>query len=48
MTILVRGSNGLMLAEAERSLHDGMCVVRSLIKTKFLLPGGSAPEIHVS
>ena len=37
-----------MLEEAERSLHDALCVVRCLVKERFLIPGGSAPEVEVS
>ncbi len=47
MSILVRGSNKLVLEEAERSLHDALCVVRSLVKKRFLMCGGGAPEIEV-
>merc|ERR1712070_1153806 len=32
----------------ERSLHDALCVVRSLVKKKALIPGGGAPEMEVS
>jgi T-complex protein 1 subunit delta len=35
VSVLVRGSNKLLLDEAERSLHDALCVVRSLIKKKY-------------
>eukprot|EP00922_Rhytidocystis_sp_ex-Travisia-forbesii_P060592 GHVS01089831.1.p1 GENE.GHVS01089831.1~~GHVS01089831.1.p1 ORF type:complete len:543 (-),score=76.31 GHVS01089831.1:196-1824(-) len=48
VTVLLRASNGLMLDEAERSLHDALCVVRSLVKNRALLPGGGAPEIELS
>ena len=48
MSILVRGSNKLVLAEAERSLHDALCVVRSLVKKRFLICGGGASEIEIS
>ncbi|KDO26795.1 T-complex protein 1 subunit delta [Saprolegnia parasitica CBS 223.65] len=48
MSILVRGSNKLVLEEAERSLHDALCVVRSLVKKRFLICGGGAPEIEVA
>jgi T-complex protein 1 subunit delta len=48
VSILVRGSNKLLLDEAERSLHDALCVVRSLIKKKFLIAGGAAPEIELA
>jgi T-complex protein 1 subunit delta len=48
VSVLVRGSNKLLLDEAERSLHDALCVVRSLIKKKFLIAGGAAPEIELA
>jgi T-complex protein 1 subunit delta len=44
MTVLLRGSNELVLAEAARSLHDAQCVVRSLVKEGALIAGGGAPE----
>ncbi|EFJ35479.1 hypothetical protein SELMODRAFT_80665 [Selaginella moellendorffii] len=47
-TILVRGSNQLVLDEAERSLHDALCVVRCLVNKRFLIAGGGAPEIEAS
>eukprot|EP00474_Spongospora_subterranea_P008734 CRZ09192.1 hypothetical protein [Spongospora subterranea] len=48
VSILVRGSNRLMLEEAERSVHDALCVIRCLIKQKYMIAGGGAPEIEVS
>jgi len=48
VSVLVRGSNKLILDEAERSLHDSLCVIRSLVKKRYLLVGGGAPEIEVS
>ncbi|KAL6067604.1 T-complex protein 1 subunit delta [Balamuthia mandrillaris] len=48
VTVVVRGSNQLVIDEAERSLHDALCVIRSLVKQKFLIAGGGAPEIEVS
>lgn len=48
LSILVRGSNMLVLHEAERSLHDALCVVRSLIKNRSIIPGGGAPEIEIA
>lgn len=32
VSVLLRGSNKLVLAEAERSLHDALCVIRSIVK----------------
>ncbi|CAI5979199.1 unnamed protein product [Closterium sp. NIES-64] len=48
MSVVVRGSNSLVLEEAERSLHDALCVVRCLVNKRFLIAGGGAPEIEVS
>ena len=47
-SILLRGSNQLVLDEAERSIHDALCVIRSLVKKKALVPGGGAPEMEMS
>ncbi|MQM20339.1 hypothetical protein Taro_053359 [Colocasia esculenta] len=47
-TVVVRGSNQLVIDEAERSLHDALCVVRCLVNKKFLIAGGGAPEIELS
>lgn len=48
MSILIRGSNKLVLEEADRSLHDALCVVRSLVKKRFLIAGGKAAETEVN
>lgn len=48
VSILVRGSNQLVLEEAERSLHDALCVVRALVKKRSLVPGGACCEMEVS
>lgn len=48
VTVVVRGSTAPIVDEAERSFHDALCVVRSLVKEKFLIVGGSAPEIEVA
>eukprot|EP01053_Blabericola_migrator_P012293 Blabericola_migrator_1__12292@NODE_768_length_6592_cov_139_084138_g546_i0_p3_GENE_NODE_768_length_6592_cov_139_084138_g546_i0NODE_768_length_6592_cov_139_084138_g546_i0_p3_ORF_typecomplete_len540_score122_75Cpn60_TCP1/PF00118_24/1e157Ribosomal_S19e/PF01090_19/0_11CoA_binding_2/PF13380_6/1_2e02CoA_binding_2/PF13380_6/3_7CoA_binding_2/PF13380_6/5_1e03_NODE_768_length_6592_cov_139_084138_g546_i049166535 len=48
VTVLLRASNQLTLDEAERSFRDAICVVRSLIRVRALLPGGGAPETEVS
>jgi len=46
--VLIRGSNKLMLEEAERSIHDALCVIRCLVKKRGLIAGGGAPEIELS
>jgi T-complex protein 1 subunit delta len=48
VSILVRGSNQLVLDEADRSIHDALCVVRSLVKTRGMIPGGGAPEVEIA
>jgi T-complex protein 1 subunit delta len=48
VSIVARGANPLILDEAERSLHDAMCVIRCLVKKRALLAGGGAPEMAVS
>ncbi|CAN0263374.1 unnamed protein product, partial [Discosporangium mesarthrocarpum] len=47
-TILLRGSNRMVLDEADRSVHDALCVVRSLVKKRFLIAGGGAAETEVA
>ncbi|KAL6768297.1 CCT4 [Auxenochlorella protothecoides x Auxenochlorella symbiontica] len=47
-TVLLRGSNSLVLEEAERSLHDALCVVRCLVQKRFLIAGGGSPEIELA
>lgn len=48
VSMLVRGTNKLIVDEAERSLHDALCVVRSLVKKKAIVPGGAAVEMEVA
>jgi len=48
VSVLIRGSNVLILDEAERSLHDALCVMRSLVKEKHIIVGGGAPEIEIA
>ncbi|XP_059168665.1 T-complex protein 1 subunit delta-like isoform X2 [Physella acuta] len=48
VTVLIRGSNKLVLEEADRSLHDALCVIRCLVKKRALIAGGGAPEIELS
>mmetsp|Transcript_1700 Transcript_1700/g.1154 ORF Transcript_1700/g.1154 Transcript_1700/m.1154 type:complete len:208 (+) Transcript_1700:839-1462(+) len=48
VSILLHASNQLVLDEAERSLHDALCVVRALVKKPLLVPGGAAVEMEVA
>merc|ERR1719446_1579270 len=48
VSLLCKASNKLVLDESERSLHDALCVLRCLVKKRFLTPGGGAPEMQLS
>lgn len=37
-----------MLDEVDRSLHDALCVVRALVKKRYMIVGGGAPEMELS
>ena len=46
-TILIRGSSQLILDEADRSIHDALCVLRCIVKNRGIIPGGGAIEIEL-
>lgn len=48
VSVLLRGSNKLVLHEADRSLHDALCVIRCLVKKKATIAGGGAPETELA
>jgi len=48
VSVLLRGSNQLVLEEADRSFHDALCVVRALVKKRSMVPGGACVEMEVS
>jgi len=48
VTILIRGGSERLTAEAERSLHDALCVIRDIIQEPRVVAGGSAPELEMS
>jgi thermosome len=48
VTILIRGGTDRITAEAGRSLHDALCVIRDIMEEPRVLAGGSAPEIEMS
>ncbi|KAJ2000323.1 T-complex protein 1 subunit delta [Coemansia thaxteri] len=47
-SIIMRGANQYVLDEADRSIHDALCVIRCLVKKRALVVGGGAPEIEIS
>jgi thermosome len=48
VTILVRGGTERLNNEAERSIHDALCVIRDLVQEPRIVAGGSAPELEMS
>lgn len=47
-TVFIRGSNNLVVAEADRSLHDALCVIRSIVKKRAIISGGASAETEIS
>lgn len=48
VSVLIRGSNPLVIDEAERSFHDALCVIRSLVKSRGLITGGGSAEVEIA
>ena len=48
VTLLIRGGTQRMTAEAERSIHDALSVVKDLIEEPKIVAGGSAPEMEMA
>jgi thermosome len=48
VSILIRGGTERIVDEAERSLHDALCVVRDVVEEPRIVAGGGAPEIEVA
>ncbi len=48
VTLLIRGGTELVVAEAERSIHDAICVVRNVITDNKVVYGGGAPETAIA
>jgi archaeal chaperonin len=48
VTILIRGGTERLNSEAERSIHDALCVIRDLIQEPKIVAGGGAPELEMA
>ena len=48
VTVLVRGASDMVLDEIERSLKDALNVLRNVMKSPYITPGGGAVEIEVA
>jgi thermosome len=48
VNLLIRGGTEKDVDEAERSIHDAICVVRDVVETPYVVAGGGAPEAEIS
>ena len=48
VTIMIRGGSEHVVDEAERSLHDALCVVRNAVEDGKVVAGGGAPEAELA
>jgi thermosome len=48
VAILIRGGTERIVNEADRSIHDALCVVRDVVQEPKILAGGGAPELEIA
>ena len=48
VAILIRGADKRFIDEAERSIHDALCVVRDVVQEPKIVAGGGAPEMEIA
>ncbi|MCW4050370.1 MAG: thermosome subunit beta [Candidatus Bathyarchaeota archaeon] len=48
VSILIRGGTERVVDEADRSIHDALCVVKDVVEEPKIVAGGGAPEIEVA
>jgi thermosome len=48
IAILIRGGTDRLIDEAERSLHDALCVVRNVIEEPKIVAGGGSSEVEIA
>jgi len=48
VSILIRGGTELIVEEAERAIHDALCVLKDTIEEPYVVGGGGAPELEVA
>lgn len=46
--IFIRGGGKHFIDEAERALHDALCVVRDVVQDSRVVAGGGAPEVELA
>lgn len=47
-TIILRGANEYMLDEMDRSIHDSLCVVKRILESNTIVPGGGNIEVALN
>ncbi len=48
VAVLIRGGTERIVAEAERSIHDALCVGRDVVREPKVVAGGGSPELEVA
>lgn len=48
VVILIRGGTEMMVDEADRAIHDALCVVKDVVEESAIVTGGGAIEIEVA
>jgi len=48
VSILIRGGTERVVDEAERAIHDALCVARDVIVEPYIVAGGGGPEAEVA
>jgi thermosome len=48
VSILIRGGTERIVDEAERSIHDALCVVKDVVQEPKIVAGGGASEIEIA
>jgi chaperonin GroEL (HSP60 family) len=48
VSILIRGGTERVVDEADRSIHDALCVVKDVVQEPKIVAGGGAPEIETA
>jgi len=48
VAILIRGGTERIVDEAERSVHDALCVVRDVVQEPKIVAGGGSPEMEIA
>ena len=48
VTVLIRGGTDLVIDEADRAMHDALCVVRNVVRDGKIVNGGGSPEMSIS